>query len=65
MSDFDVGAYLDAAAAALDLPLPPDVRTGVTGHWLRLRDFAQMLLDETAPTSGDESGHANGAGSIS
>ena len=32
MSDFDPFVYLDAAAAALDLPIPPAKREAVTGQ---------------------------------
>ena len=61
MSTFDPYAYLDAAAAALDLPVPAAYRDGVAANLARLHAMAAEVLDfplpapaETAPADGDE-----------
>ena len=42
---FDPRAYLDAAAAALDLPVPPERREAVAANLARLHALAQQLLE--------------------
>lgn len=46
---FDPCAYLDAAAAALDLPVPPERREAVAGNLARLHALAQEVLELTLP----------------
>jgi len=44
MTDFDAYAFLDAAAAAIDLPVPVDARAGVAANLARLHALAQQVL---------------------
>jgi hypothetical protein len=44
MNAFDPRAYLDAAAAALELPIPPASRAAVVANLLRLHALAQEVL---------------------
>ena len=44
MSAFDPYAYLDAVAAALDLPIPPEHRDGVAANLARLHAMAEDVL---------------------
>jgi hypothetical protein len=41
---FDPYAYLDAAAAAIDLPVPPESRDAVAANLMRLHALAQQVL---------------------
>ena len=45
MSTFDPYAYLDAAAAALELPIPAQCREGVAGNPVRLYAMARDVID--------------------
>ena len=55
MITFDPQTYLDAAAAALELPIPPTSRAAVVGNLMRMHSLAQELLafklPEDAPTA--------------
>ena len=42
--DFDAPAYMDAAAAALALPIPPASRDAVAANLTRLADYAREVL---------------------
>jgi hypothetical protein len=57
MSTFDPDAYLDAAAAALELPIPPASRAAVAANLRRLHALAQEVLafeiPEGAPSAVD------------
>lgn len=44
MKAFDPEAYAEAAAAALDLPLPEHRKPGVIANLARLAAMAEMLL---------------------
>ena len=44
MTTFDPQAYLDAAAAALELPIPPASRAAVAANLIRLHALAQEVL---------------------
>jgi hypothetical protein len=46
---FDPRAHLDAAAAAVDLPIPPEHREAVAANLARLAALAQELLDIELP----------------
>jgi len=51
---FDAGAYVDAAAAAVGLPIAADHRPGVILNLERLAAMAQLVMafplpEETAP----------------
>jgi hypothetical protein len=51
---FDAGTYVDAAAAAVGLPIAPEHRPGVILNLERLAAMAQLVMsfplaDETAP----------------
>ncbi|HVO89884.1 MAG TPA: AtzG-like protein [Casimicrobiaceae bacterium] len=45
MTSFDPHAYLDACAAALDLPIPVDQRDAVAANLARLELLARQLAD--------------------
>ena len=53
---FDVEAYMDAAAAALALPIPTELRHAVAANLARLHALAQEILtfEPAAPTDPDE-----------
>jgi hypothetical protein len=57
MNAFDPEAYLDAAAAALELPIPPESRAAVVANLVRLHALAQEVLaceiPEVAPLGPD------------
>ena len=53
MKAFDPEAYADAAAAALDLPLPGGCKPGVIANLARLAAMAATLLAFPLP-EGDE-----------
>ena len=42
---FDAGAYLDAAAAALELPIAPEHRAGVIVNLERLAAMARLVME--------------------
>jgi hypothetical protein len=44
MNTFDPQTYLDAAAAALELPIPATSRAAVVGNLMRMHALAQELL---------------------
>ena len=46
---FDPAAYADAAARAIDLPLPGHCRAGVAANLARLAAMAQTLLSFALP----------------
>lgn len=60
MSNFDAYAYLDAAAAAIDLPVPPESREAVAANLVRLHALAQQVLsfDLTEAQEPDPEGRA-------
>lgn len=60
MSNFDAYAYLDAAAAAIDLPVPPESREVVAANLVRLHALAQQVLsfDLTEAQEPDPKGRA-------
>jgi hypothetical protein len=49
MSAFDPFAYLDAASAALDLPIPAAHREAVAANLARLHALAREVLDFPLP----------------
>jgi hypothetical protein len=54
ITPFDAGTYVDAAAAAIDLPIAPEHRPGVILNLERLAAMAQLVMafplaNETAP----------------
>lgn len=49
MNTFDPYAYLDAAAAALDLPVPAAYRDGVAANLARLHAMATEVMDFPLP----------------
>ena len=53
MSSFDPYAYLDAAAAALDLPVPAAYRDGVAANLARLHAMAAEVIDFPLPVPGE------------
>lgn len=60
MSTFDPYAYLDAAAAALELPIPAQYREGVAVNLVRLYAMARDVIDfpllNTVENSGSNGG---------
>lgn len=52
MTTFDPEAYVDAAAAALELPIPPASRAAVVANLLRLYALAQEVLAFEIPDDG-------------
>jgi hypothetical protein len=44
MTKFDACTYMDAAAAALALPIPPERRDAVAANLARLHALAEELL---------------------
>ncbi len=42
---FDAGTYVDAAAAALDLPIAPEHRPGVVLNLERLAAMARLVME--------------------
>jgi Protein of unknown function (DUF4089) len=50
MTAFDPYAYLDAAAAALELPIPAERRDAVAANLARLHALAQEVLAWRAET---------------
>jgi hypothetical protein len=57
---FDAYAYLDAAAAAIDLRISPDSRDAVAASLVRLEALARQLIayDMTTKAAPDERGEA-------
>jgi hypothetical protein len=57
---FDAYAYLDAAAAAVDLRVSPDSRDAVAASLVRLEALARQLIasDMTTKAALDERGEA-------
>ncbi|MBK7473680.1 MAG: DUF4089 domain-containing protein [Betaproteobacteria bacterium] len=53
MNSFDPYAYLDAAAAALDLPVPAAYRDGVAANLARLHALAAEVIDFPLPAPTD------------
>ena len=53
MNSFDPYAYLDAAAAALDLPVPAAYRDGVAANLARLHAMAAEVIDFPPPVPAD------------
>ena len=53
MSTFDPYAYLEAAAAALELPIPAMYREGVAANLLRLHAMACEVIDFPLPVPAD------------
>lgn len=49
---FDPEAYVDAAAAALELPIPSASRAAVVANLLRLNALAQEVLAFEIPDDG-------------
>jgi hypothetical protein len=49
VSAFDPFAYLDAASAALELPIPPAHREAVAANLVRLHALAWEVLDFPLP----------------
>lgn len=49
MTAFDPYAFLDAAAAAVDLAVAPGQRDAVAANLVRLHALAQQLLDFEVP----------------
>lgn len=54
MSTFDPYAYLDAAAAALDLPIPAAHRDAVAANLARLHAMASEVMEFPLPESADD-----------
>jgi len=50
VTDFDPYAYLDAASAALALPIPPERREAVAANLVRLHALAANVLAWQPPT---------------
>jgi hypothetical protein len=44
VTPFDPYAYLDAVAAALDLPIPPERRDAVAANLMRLHAMAEEVM---------------------
>lgn len=59
MNSFDPYAYLDAAAAALDLPVPAAYRDGVAANLARLHAMAAEVIDFPLPVP-EETPRADG-----
>ena len=57
MTADEIESYVDAAAAALNLPLAPAHRPGVVGYFTLAATMAQVL-DEVALDPGDEPAEA-------
>ena len=53
MNTFDPYAYLDAAAAAVDLPVPAAYRDGVAANLARLHAMAADVIDFPRPAPAD------------
>lgn len=53
MSTFDPYAFLDAAAAALELPIPAMYREGVAANLVRLHAMACAVIDFPLPATAD------------
>jgi len=49
MTESEAAAYAEAAAAAIDLPLPVHCKPGVAGNLARLSVMAQALLAFALP----------------
>jgi hypothetical protein len=45
----DTGAYVDAAARAIDLPIAPEYRDAVIANFERAAQIAALAFDETLP----------------
>ncbi len=58
MSVFDPYAYLDAAAAALELPIPAKYRDSVAENLLRLHAMAREVIDFPLPADCRPGGRA-------
>jgi hypothetical protein len=52
MKDFDPARYAEAAAQAVDLPLPEHCRSGVAANLARLAAMAQSLFEFALPEDG-------------
>ncbi len=52
-SPFDAAAYVDAAAAALGLPLDPAHRPGVIANIERISGFASLVMEWPLDTSAE------------
>jgi hypothetical protein len=59
MTPFDANAYVDAAAAALDLPIPPGHRDAIAANLARLRALAQDVLAFEIPARGGDEAHGD------
>ena len=53
MKPFDPHALIDAVAASLDLPIPPERRDEVAGNLARLHALACELIDFPLPDADD------------
>jgi hypothetical protein len=57
MTKFDALTYMDAAAAALALPIPPERRDAVAANLARLHALAEEILAWQPPSDDARDAH--------